>query len=68
MIFILDSNQAAVNLGAMMSGDIDEITEIRVTVHDLKGSHLVWAGWAFIMLGGFSTLLTSQRNSSEEED
>ena len=68
MIFILDSNQAAVNLGAMMSGDIDEITEIRVTVHDLKGSHLVWAGWAFIMLGGFSTLLTSQRNSSEAED
>ncbi len=61
MIFILDSNQASISLGAMMSGDIDEIDEIRVTVHDLKGSHIVWIGWILIILGGLAALFSSKR-------
>ena len=61
MIFILDSNQASISLAAMMSGDIDEINEIRVTVHDLQGSHIVWIGWVLIMLGGLAALLSSKR-------
>jgi hypothetical protein len=73
LIFILDSTQASVSLGAMMSGEIDEITQIRVTIHDLQGSHLVWTGWGFIMLGGLFALLSSERGNgaqttSEEEE
>ena len=51
MIFILDQQQAEISLTSMMRGETDEVEEIRVTVHDLRGSHLVWAGWSLIMLG-----------------
>ena len=52
----------------MMRGEIDQVDEIRVTVHDLQGSHLVWAGWALIMLGSLAALLSSSPVASKEEE
>ena len=68
MIFILDQQQAEISLTSMMRGETDEVEEIRVTVHDLRGSHLVWAGWSLIMLGGLAALLSSSPVASEEEE
>ena len=68
MIFILDQQQAEISLTSMMRGETDEVEEIRVTVHDLRGSHLVWAGWSLIMLGGLAALLSSSPVTSEEEE
>ena len=67
MIFILDQQQAEISLTSMMRGETDEVEEIRVTVHDLRGSHLVWAGWSLIILGGLAALLSSSPVTSEEE-
>lgn len=68
MIFILDQQQAEISLTSMMRGETNEVEEIRVTVHDLRGSHLVWAGWSLIMLGGLAALLSSSPVTSEEEE
>ena len=66
MIFILDQQQAQISLTSMMRGEIGEVEEIRVTIHDLRGSHLVWAGWSLIMLGGLAALLSSSPVTSKE--
>ena len=68
LIFILDQQQAEISLTSMMQGETDEVSEIRVTVHDLQGSHLVWTGWGFIMLGGVLALTSSDRYRSDEEE
>ncbi len=68
MIFILDQQQAEISLTSMMRGETDEVSEIRVTVHDLQGSHLVWAGWGLIMLGGLAALVSSDRSPHSEEE
>jgi len=68
LIFILDQQQAEISLTSMMQGDTDEVSEIRVTVHDLQGSHLVWTGWGLIMLGGVLALTSSDRYRSDEEE
>ena len=68
MIFILDQQQAQISLTSMMRGEIGEVEEIRVTIHDLRGSHLVWAGWSLIMLGGLAALLSSSPVTSEQEE
>ena len=52
----------------MMRGEIDQVEEIRVTVHDLRGSHLVWVGWGLIMLGGLAALLSSRPIEEFGED
>ena len=36
MIFILDQQQAEISLSSMMRGEIGQVEEIRVTVHDLR--------------------------------
>jgi len=68
MIFILDQQQAEISLTSMMRGETDEVEEIRVTVHDLRGSHLVWAGWLLIILGSFAALLSSKPMASDGEE
>ena len=68
MIFILDQQQAEISLTSMMRGETNEVEEIRVTVHDLRGSHLVWAGWLLIIFGGFAALLSSKPMASDEEE
>jgi hypothetical protein len=68
LIFILDQQQAEISLTSLMQGETDEVSEIRVTVHDLQGSHLVWTGWGLIMLGGVLALTSSDRYRSDEEE
>ena len=35
----------------MVLGEIDDVERIRVTAYNLPGSHLVWIGWALMLLG-----------------
>ncbi len=50
-IVILDQLQSNELLSSMIMGQTDQVEQVRVTVHHLPGSHLVWAGWALVMLG-----------------
>jgi len=45
----------------MMLGETSEVDRIRVTVHDLQGSHAVWTGWILIIIGGGLALASSQK-------
>jgi hypothetical protein len=58
---ILDIFQSNDLLSSMILGGTDEVETIRITVHSLKGSHLVWAGWVLVMLGGALALASSDR-------
>jgi hypothetical protein len=46
----------------MILGGTDDVETVRVTVHSLRGSHLVWAGWVLVMLGGALALASSDRS------
>ena len=50
-IVILDLLQSNELLSSMIMGQTDEVEQVRVTVHHLPGSHLVWVGWLMILLG-----------------
>jgi len=63
-IFILDLLQSRELLSSMIIGD--EVEEVRVTVHHLPGSHLVWLGWVLVMLGGALTSVTNRSNLPSE--
>ena len=66
-IVILDIFQSNDLLSSMIMGGTDDVETVRVTVHSLKGSHLVWAGWTLVMLGGVLALASSDRVSKEAE-
>jgi hypothetical protein len=40
----------------MTFGQSEEVDRVRVTIHSLPGSHLVWLGWSIIMLGSIFSL------------
>jgi len=50
-IVILDILQSNELLSSMILGQTDQVSEVRVTVHHLPGSHLVWAGWLMVVIG-----------------
>ena len=50
-IVILDLLQSNELLSSMILGQTDDVSEVRVTVHRLQGSHLVWAGWLMVIIG-----------------
>jgi len=52
MIVILDVFQSNDLLTSMIMGDTSEVDRVRVTVHHLQGSHLVWIGWIMVLIGG----------------
>ena len=60
LMFILDIQQANRVITNMMLGEIDDVDRVGVTVYDLKGSHMVWFGWFFLLLGGSFATLTSR--------
>ncbi len=66
-IVILDIFQSNDLLSSMIMGGTDDVETVRVTVHSLRGSHLVWAGWVLVMLGGALALASSDRVSQEAE-
>jgi hypothetical protein len=49
-------------------GQSEEVDRVRVTVHVLPGSHLVWSGWSIIMLGSLFSLYSSKYEPSKEEE
>ena len=61
-IVILDLLQSRELLSSMILGQTEEVSEVRVTIHHLPGSHLVWVGWMLIVLG--STLVSITRSDS----
>ena len=66
-IVILDLAQSNDLLSSMILGDLETVETVRVTIYDLQGRHLVWLGWARIMLGGLAALLSSREAADEEE-
>ena len=67
-IVILDLLQSNELLSSMILGQTEQVSEIRVTVHHLPGSHLVWAGWLLVVLGiTLASVTTRGRADSEDE-
>ena len=64
-IIILDIFQSNDLLNAMMFRETSEVDRIRVTVHDLQGSHAVWLGWILIILGGGLAFASSPKISRQ---
>ena len=67
-IVILDFYQSQELLEWMTFGQSDEVDRVRVTVHSLPGSHLVWLGWSIIMLGSIFSISSdsfSRKKSSK---
>jgi hypothetical protein len=50
-----------------MFRETSEVDRIRVTVHDLQGSHAVWLGWILIIIGGGLALASSQKFHIEKQ-
>ncbi len=51
LIVIFDYQQATgADFAEFMAGDGD-VEKIRVTIYDLRGSHMVWVGWVLILIG-----------------
>ena len=71
IVFIFDGSQTN---GLMQQGSTDgadSVQRMRVIIYDLPGSHLVWAGWALMMVGmAWLTVLDARKTPhprSEEE-
>ncbi len=65
-IVILDLLQSNELLSSMILGQTEQVSEVRVTVHHLPGSHLVWSGWLLVVLG--ITLTSITRSGSSDID
>jgi hypothetical protein len=62
-IVILDFLQSNELLSSMIMGQTDQVDEVRVTVHHLPGSHLVWSGWVLVMIGtALSSIIGKERS------
>ncbi|MBJ28441.1 MAG: hypothetical protein CMB61_00060 [Euryarchaeota archaeon] len=71
-IAILDLLQSGELLSSMILSQTDpsrlgEIEEVRVTIHHLPGSHLVWIGWILIILGSIFSSKNPYRSDESEE-
>ena len=67
-IVILDVFQSNDLLSSMIMGQTSDVDRVRVTVHHLPGSHLVWTGWVLVMLGGLLALASSSPVGSDDEE
>jgi hypothetical protein len=68
LVIIFDQSQSNV-LGLtsfMQSGE--DVDRIRVTIYDLTGSHMVWAGWILTMIGTSLNWLMVPSISRDEEE
>ena len=63
---ILDVFQSNDLLDSMFMGDTSEVDRVRVTVHELQGSHLVWMGWIMVLAGGIINVIP--RNDVQEDE
>ncbi|MDP7002352.1 MAG: cytochrome c biogenesis protein CcsA [Candidatus Thalassarchaeaceae archaeon] len=67
-IVILDIFQSNDLLRDDVMQQTSEIDRVRVTVHHLPGSHLVWAGWLLVILGGMLAVFPKGNGESYEEE
>jgi cytochrome c biogenesis factor len=51
IVFIFDGTQADSLMKQSQIEGLESIELVRVTVYDLPASHLVWLGWAIMMIG-----------------
>lgn len=68
IIVILDLLQSNELLSSMILSQTDDVSEVRVTVHHLQGSHLVWAGWVMVVIGSAMASLPRRVTESSESD
>ena len=66
-ILILDGFQVQDLMPSIFLNETSDIDRIRVTVHELQGSHLVWGGWVITILATGLAFLSSERSQLEEE-
>ncbi len=66
-ILILDGFQVQDLMPSIFLNETGDIDRIRVTVHELQGSHLVWGGWVITIIAASLAFLSSERNQLEEE-
>ena len=71
IVFIFDGSQTSGLMQQVSADGEDSVQRMRVIIYDLPGSHLVWAGWALMMLGmAWLTILDAKKTPhprSEEE-
>ena len=58
VIFDLSQSQAMEN---MQNQDLENLEQIRVTIYDLPGSHLVWIGWLLMLVGSTALICINPR-------
>ena len=66
-ILILDGFQVQDLMPSLFLNQTGDIDRIRVTVHELQGSHLVWGGWLITILAAGLAFSSSERTQLEEE-
>ena len=71
IVFIFDGSQTTGLMQQVSTEGTDSVQRMRVIIYDLPGSHLVWAGWALMMVGmAWLTVLDARKTPhprSEEE-
>ena len=71
IVFIFDGSQTTGLMQQVSSDGAESVQRMRVIIYDLPGSHLVWAGWAIMMVGmAWLTVLDARKTPhprSEEE-
>ena len=71
IVFIFDGSQTTGLMQQVSTDGADSVQRMRVIIYDLPGSHLVWAGWALMMVGmAWLTVLDARKTPhprSEEE-
>jgi len=58
VIIVFDFSQSQA-MQQMAQSDLESVDRVRVTIYELPGSHLVWAGWSLMLLG--SSMLIAHR-------
>jgi cytochrome c biogenesis factor len=64
IVFIFDGTQADSLMKQSQIEGLESIELVRVTVYDLPASHLVWLGWATMMIG--MTMITYASSHKKE--
>ncbi len=71
IVFIFDGSQTTGLMQQVSTEGAESVQRMRVIIYDLPGSHLVWAGWALMMVGmAWLTVLDARKTPhprSEEE-
>ena len=67
-IMIMDGFQVQDLMPALFFNQTDDLDRVRVTIHELQGSHLVWLGWVLTIAGGILAVGPSRNLNIDEEE